>query len=143
MGFQTNISILNDHFDWIAKNPRKFVEAISESLHDGTDSFVSRVKTVPRHRQSDSQLDASHHYVTVHRSRHADNPQVIFTHRNMAIDVIDLTHGIEDGFLESVDPSERAFYTQKGHEIAKELRRIAKQLEAAIKDHSNKEEVSE
>lgn len=70
MGFMTDISILNDRWDEIRKNPAEFVEQIFQSNWGGSDLYG--------------------HYVigqtTVAKTHHADDIRVYFSGRNSFFD---------------------------------------------------------
>lgn len=140
MGYMTNITILNDHFDWVRKNPKKFVEAIASGMNSGTESIARATydHTSPRSPKysNDREAEARCHYVTVHKAEHADTPQVIFTHCNAAYQIGDLTWGIYKGYLDQ--EAERhgskhvAHLEQHYRGIAEKLHRAAKELENAL-----------
>lgn len=144
MGFQTNISILNDHFDWIEKNPKTFVKAIKYGMNDGTESLVGEhfeyERAVrrgeeffnPHGHETPEAREARSHYVTVHQARHADVPQVIYTHQNSAWDVYDFQRGVELNVL--LRKSNPETYVEIGRDIAKELRRQARELDRVLND---------
>lgn len=140
MGFQTNISILNDTFDCIEKDPEMFVEAIKFGMHNGTESLVTEFydaqRPKPRTRYEEARW-ADINYVTVHPTQHADVPQVIYTHQNSAYSVYDFARGVELGVLDLKSNADT--YCKIGREMAKELRRQAKYLDAAIKAYETKD----
>lgn len=140
MGFMTNISILNDHFDWIDKNPKTFVKAIKYGMNSGTDSYVdaalaARQDRPPHWHESPEERQARVHYVTVHRAQHMDVPQVAYAHQNMTFDVYDLARGFE------LDSPKINKYTPKvARDVAKELRRQAKYLDNAVNEYEKRQE---
>lgn len=139
MGFQTNISILNDHLDWIEKNPETFVRAITEQMNYGTKSPLKEVHARdmarrrgedyydPNYPEHDAGREARLHYVTVHEARHADKLQIIHTHQNTATPVHELPWAIEKGYLE-IHPRMVDHY----REIASDLRGLADELDKAL-----------
>lgn len=150
MGFQTNISILNDHFDWIDKNPETFVKAIRYGMNGGTDSYVTEALERdraerkgeryydPKGHATEQEREASAHYVTVHPARHADITQVVFTHQNSAYDLWDYTRGFE---LQAPSINRNPeFHTKNAREIAKELRRTATRLTDAVREYEQRQE---
>lgn len=91
MGFMTNITILNDHFDWVQKNPKKFVRAIASGMNSGTDRELWSPSRADY--RTDEEREASVHYVTVHEAQHANTTQIIYTEANMALPVHMLAWG--------------------------------------------------
>lgn len=145
MGNQVNISILTDHFDRIRKEPEAFVEAVSREMNYGTESLVRQVRAKqhadrrgeeyysPDFPDTDEARWARRHYVTVHRYHHADETQVILTHGNSSWNIEDFIYGVQRGALDLKSNPET--YVRIGRDVANELRRQAKELDAALTEH--------
>ena len=138
MGFQTNISILNDHFDWIEENPREFVAGITIAMNYGNESLTDKVRVKRTIHPEESAITS--HYVTVHKAQHADVQQVTYTHQNSSYDVWDVTRGIQLGYLDTVSNPE--IYVQIYKQIARELRRQAADLSKAIKEYDKMDDAA-
>ena len=104
---QTHISILNDHFDWIQKNPKKFVRAIASGMNSGTEPLRrgGRWGEVNAWR-SDDEREAVSHYVTVHQAHHMDTPFTLFAQHNSSYDIWDMIAALDKGFLDDKDNRE-------------------------------------
>lgn len=138
MGFQTNVTISNDFFDWVEKNPGTFVDAIRSGMNSGTHSYVSMAIERDPYPPlwTEGERKVRNHYVTVHQACHADVPQVIYTHQNNAYQIHDLYYGIEKGYLDLVENTE--MHVKIYRRIATELRRQAKALDKALNDYEEK-----
>lgn len=142
MGFQTNISILNDHFDWIQKHPKEFVKAIQHGMNDGIENPLAEVwehdraeargeaTFNPNGRESDEERQARLHYVTVHRARHMDDTQVVLTNSNSAFEINDLAYAVEKGFLDL--KSNPDTWVKMLNSYVGQLRTAARRLEEAV-----------
>ena len=133
MGFMTNITLLNDHFDWVQKNPKKFVRAIAAGMNDGLMSEVhwSETKGDPHWSETKEEREARIHYVTVHAAQHADTPQVIWCDRNATYAVHELPYAIDRGLL-SIRSSNPTYAIQHLRQCVRDLRRMADDLEASL-----------
>lgn len=105
MGSMTNVTILNDHFDWIIRNPDTFVKAIQYGMNSGTDSPIEETFCIkegrsPNWHETDEERAARIHYVTVHKAQHMDTPQIIFTEANGAWPIHELDIAIARGWIE-------------------------------------------
>lgn len=127
MGFMTNITILNDHFDWVQRNPEKFVSAIQSGMVSGTDEDLWYDG---RDFRTDDEREASAHYVTVHKAQHADTPQIIYTEANGAFPVHELAFGRAERYVNKWgNSSVRIGILRK---VVNKLRWYADQLEAEL-----------
>jgi hypothetical protein len=108
MGFLTNVSISNDFWHQIAKDPQKLVDAISIGMNDGTESVLGETLDA---RSSDLEYRARHrHYlkyqvapqgVIVHHARHYDEPQIIVNaYGRMPVNAAEIPSAIEFGWLD-------------------------------------------
>lgn len=139
MGFMTNITLLNDHFDWVLKNPKKFVWAIQAGMNDG---IIGEAYDLQRGRapyESDEEREARIHYVTVHQAKHADEPQVIYCNRNSTFPIHDLPYAIDMGWLQN-KYGEPKYAIKHLRSAVSDLRRMADRLEEAL-DKQEKHEL--
>lgn len=123
----TNITILNDHFKWIEEHPETFVEAIKLGLIDGISCEDDEL------HYSATRAAASH-YVTVHKSHHADTPQVIVSHKNSAYNVHDeVTNGLCEERLKNMTPAQRKIYLAACRELLETLEWHTEMLTVKLK----------
>lgn len=133
MGYMTNVTLLNDHWDRVEKNPQMLVDAISEGMHDGTEGPWHEESVLRYGRDYDSEAKrwARVNYVTVHKSEHADTPQIIYAEANSAWPVHELPWVIGRGqWLES--KSNPRTYIRIFRGIVNKLRWYADQLETEL-----------
>jgi hypothetical protein len=82
MGFMTEVSILNDGWDQIEKDPVGFVQRIKEAMHQGRRDRTSRG------------LGNHANMLTLHPSHHADDKRIYLAYQNMFLNLNE--YGIED-----------------------------------------------
>src|ERR1017187_6798297 len=131
MGMQTHISILNDHFDWIQKNPKKFVSAIASGMNSGTESLSRGGRWGPDQFRDEDEREAVMHYVTVHQAHHMDTPFTLVAHQNSSYDIWDLITALNNGFLAEQENPEVWEGIIKG--VLTNLKSSTKNLEKALK----------
>jgi hypothetical protein len=144
MGFLTNISISNDFWHTIKKDPEKLVDAIGVWMNHGSNSPVGEVLDAQRReREVNDPLEILERRaradweqrrllpqgVTVHHARHYDEPQVIVNAYGMhPVAANELPQAIRLGWLDLNE------YKRKHAEnVAKELERLAKEIRQSLK----------
>src|SRR5688572_16069897 len=102
MGFYTNVSISNDFWHNIAKDPDALVAAISTGMNYGIDGPLSEALAGGRYSARNRHVSAeTPQGVIVHRAQHADTPQIIVnTYGSHPIAAHEITSAIESGWLE-------------------------------------------
>lgn len=142
MGFSTNVTIQNDFFHDIAKDPQALVDAIQIGMNYGTGH--SPLRETLAARQDATDFDRRHEWemrflkpqgVTVHKAQHNDVPQVIVnTYGSHAIAAHELPYAIQRGWL-----GLNKYNKKHAQEVANELGRLARDITKAIKDQEAKE----
>lgn len=133
MGFLTNISISNDFWHDIQKDPKRLVDAITVVMNDGTNSpvhqaIVNKYGGYKAHEAEVRRLTPQG--VTIHRARHYDDPQVIVNpYGSEPVDAAEIPHAISLGWLDIATHKRRV-----AEEAADELERTAKEIRKALKD---------
>lgn len=144
MGFSTNITIQNDFFHEVQKDPQKLVDAISVVMSDGDKSdplpavWADRDSREdrPRRWDSDEARWARRNYVAIHKTQHNDIPQVIVSiYGSHAIAAHEIPYAIESGWLDLGGYNEK-----HAEEVAKELTRLARDIRGAVKAANAKRE---
>lgn len=140
MGFSTNITIQNDFWHEIAKDPQKLVDAITIGMNDGAGGGNPISDILDNEYGRDSQTwrrryQTAPQGVVVHKAQHNDVPQVIVsTYGSHAIAAHELPTAIDRGWLD-LNP-----YNEKhAEDIAKELTRLARSIRAGIKEAKQKD----
>ena len=129
MGYMTNITILNDHFNWIEDNPETFVKAIKYGMNSGTDDDL--LDDLSYRAQTDEERAARLHYVTVHKAQHMDTPQIIFSEANGTYPVHELCWGPKlERYLNRWGNKATRIRILRG--VVNKLRRYAGELEAEL-----------
>lgn len=137
MGFSTNITIQNDFFHEIAKDPQRLVDAIGIGMNSGAggNTPLSDALDAKRDRgreQWKRQYQDAPQGVTVHKAQHNDVPQVIVsTYGAHAVAAHELPYAIEQGWLD-LNP----YNAKHAEEIAKELTRLARDIRKQAKKAS-------
>lgn len=127
MGYQTNISISNDFFGWIQKNPKKFVRAIAAGMNHGTESLCRGGRFGQEHR-TEEEREAARNNVVIHKAEHADTAQVIFTYQNAAYQISDVVWAIYQHDYLAEHPHMAQYFEQ----YAKQIHQQANELENAL-----------
>lgn len=135
MGFYTNITISNDFWHTIAKDPQALVEYIGWAMNYGTNSprdeaFSERPAADDYSRQHRHEvLYGGPQGVIVHKAQHADVPQVIVnTYGSRAIAAHELPMAIRSGWLKG-----HAYRVEHAQAIAKELASLARDIRNELK----------
>ena len=105
MGFMTELSILNDQFDQIVKDPKRFVEGIRRAMTASVD--------YPAHVIAQT---------TVHPSHHADDPRVYFAYRNAFLNLGE--YGVEERLMTTSRVPDDFTLTLFEEEIGKAIRML-------------------
>lgn len=131
MGFLTNVSISNDFWHEIAKNPQRLVDAISVGMNDGIDGPNFAAFDGGRYsRRADYARAVTPQGVTVHKAQHYDTPQIIANpYGNSPIAAHEIVTAIENGWLETNPYNEE--YAEK---VAKLLHAEAARIRKAVKN---------
>lgn len=106
MGFLTNVSISNDYWHAIAKNPEKLVDGIGWAMNYGINSPIRDTLDA----MDDNEGRRIHRFemrqavpygVVVHHARHYDEPQIIVnTYGSRAIPAHEIASAIRYGWLD-------------------------------------------
>ena len=136
MGFSTNITIQNDFWHEIYRDPQKLADAILVGMNEGQGdplAEVSAAKYGRRFRHDQEELRwARLNYVSVHRAQHNDTSQVIVnTYGSHAIAAHELPYAIQQGWLDL-----NRYNKEHAEEVAKELTRLARNIRQAIKEQA-------
>jgi hypothetical protein len=134
MGFLTNISISNDFWHEIARDPQKLVDAISIGMSDGTETVLGETLDA----YSDQEYRRQHRHnlryrvapqgVIVHHARHYDEPQIIVnTYGRMPVNAAEIPSAIDFGWL---DLSERN--AEAAEAVARELEDTARRIRTKL-----------
>lgn len=134
MGYMTNVSILNDGWDIIKKNPEQFIEAIEKGMSPRASEAVT-YHTIQNFSSP----------VIVSRSMHADIPQLTLSHCNSMLalhlpyDHLDSLHHFS--FLQSsIETAQRVLDYAKQEVEEKACLEIMKDIKA---QHKNVEEMTD
>lgn len=106
MGYMTVVKILNDGWHIIKDNPEQFVENIEKGMHQYSDRLIVEYPVG--------------NYVnpmSVHKSVHADIPQLLLVHQNAMWDL----NTVYTDFAKGVNSPERVKRHMEKIEYAKEL----------------------
>jgi hypothetical protein len=137
LGFYTNITISNDFWHDIQKDPKKLVEGINIAMTDGTQSPINDAldarPDAPEYRKRESfrlRYQTVPQGVVVHRAQHADTPQVIVnTYGSYPIAAHELPHAIDYGWLYL-----NKYNKKHAEDVAQELEDTARRIRKAIKE---------
>lgn len=133
MGFLTNVSISNDVWHDIAKDPQRLVDAINIGMNEGI--------LGPVHETLDEQGRGYPEYtehvrrsipngVTVHSAQHYDTAQVIVNpYGSMATAAHEIPHAIYLGWLKGAD-----YRKTHAEKIADELEELARRIRKEIRE---------
>jgi hypothetical protein len=136
MGFLTNVSISNDFWHEIARNPQKLVDAITIGMNDGTESVLG--ETLDAH--TDQHYRRRHRYylkygvapqgVIVHHARHYDEPQIIVNpYGRMPLNANEIPSAIEFGWLDLNEHNAKT-----AHAVATELEECAERIREKLSE---------
>lgn len=134
MGFLTNVSISNDYWHNIAKDPQKLVDAISVMMNDGMDSPLGDALDAQEGRASMRRYKAEQRRevpqgVIVHHARHYDDPQIIVnTYGTRAIAAHEIAYAIPHGWL-----ALNRYNRQHAEDVAKTLEDEARAIREALR----------
>lgn len=139
MGFLTNISISNDYWHEIKRDPKKLVDAISIGMNDGIEGPIN-VALGEREDARSYQKDHDWYVrqntpqgVTVHHARHYDEPQVIVNpYGHQALPANEIPYAIRYGWLNGSDHRR-----QTAEQTAKVLEDTAREIREALKRAGN------
>jgi hypothetical protein len=131
MGFVTNISISNDFWHEIAKDPQKLVDAISVGMNDGIDGPLFEAFEGGRWSlRAEYTRRETPQGVIVHKAQHADDPQIIVnTYGSHPIAAHEITTAIQNGWLDTNEYNE-----QHAEKVAKLLHAEAARIRKAIRN---------
>lgn len=139
MGFQTIVSISNDFWHEIAKNPDKLVQAISIGMNDGAGEVGPIAEALNARETNDNMRRYAHELryrtapqgLTVHRSQHYDTAQVVVNaYGYHATAAHEIPTAISIGWL---DIDETGYREDRALEVAKELENLARRIREAIR----------
>lgn len=141
MGYLTNVSISNDFWHEIAKDPEKFVETISVMMNYGQNSPLADMIDIRSGRNPDERRYRMYgnpcmQGVTVHHARHYDETQIIVNpYGHEAVNAQEIPSAIEFGWL---DLSE---YNEKTAEaVARELEDAAERIRRKLAEARKRRE---
>jgi hypothetical protein len=134
MGFVTNVSISNDFWYEISKDPQKLVDAIGIGMNYGIDGPLTDAhdaadggRWAPRYAYV---RQATPQGLTVHQAQHADTPQIIVnTYGSHPIAAHEIVSAIEHGWLDTND-----YHETHAEEVAKLLHAEAARIRKAVKN---------
>jgi hypothetical protein len=139
MGFQTIVSISNDFWHKIAKDPQKLVDAISVGMNSGAGELgpiaqaFDEAPDAPEYRKADAwrnRYRTAPQGVTVHKAEHYDTPQIICNpYGYHAIAAHEIVTAIENGWLDG-----GKYREQQAEEVAKLLHAEAARIRKAIRN---------
>lgn len=138
MGFSTNVTISNDFWHDIAKDPQKLVDAIQEGMSEGaggespiSDTLDAQDGSEWRRRYANERrYYVAPQGVVVHKAQHNDTAQVIVnTYGSRAIAAHEIPSAIAHGWLDLDTYNE-----QHAEEIAKELHRLAASIRKTVRN---------
>lgn len=131
MGFLTNVSISNDFWHDIAKDPQKLVDAISIGMNDGIDGPMFEAFDGGRYsKRAEYTRSQTPQGVIVHKAQHYDTPQIIANpYGSMPIAAHEIVTAIDNGWLETNKYNEE--YAEK---TAKLLHAEAARIRKAVKN---------
>lgn len=107
MGSLTNVSISNDFWHEISRNPQKLVDAIGIGMNDGTESVLG--ETLDAMTDQDWRRRHRHYLkyqvapqgVIVHQAHHYDEPQIIVNpYGRMPLNAVEIPSAIDFGWLD-------------------------------------------
>jgi hypothetical protein len=144
MGFLTNISISNDFWHEIAKDPQKLVDAISVGMNDGIDGPLFEVFQGGRwSKRAEYVRRQTPQGVTIHRARHYDDPQVIVnTYGSHAIAAHELPYAINPMGDNPSWIDLNPYHREHAEKVAKTLEDQARHIRQALA-HYNKRKAQE
>jgi hypothetical protein len=136
MGFLNNVSISNDYWHTIAKDPQKLIEGISWAMNEGTNSPLRDALDAKR----DSENRRLYNFVlrqlvpqgvVVHHARHYDEPQIIVnTYGSQAIPAHEIASAISHGWLDL-----NRYKREHAERVATLLEQEAKCIREALKEN--------
>lgn len=139
MGFLTNVSISNDFWHEIAKDPDRLIEAISIGMNDGVEGPLAQTWAAKDQRAGCKYSRSTHNWhvsqripqgVTVHKAQHYDTPQIIVnTYGSHAIAAHEIVPAIQDGWLDL-----NKYNEEHAEAVAKLLHAEARRIRKAIKN---------
>lgn len=134
MGFLTNVSISNDFWHTIAKNPQALVDYIGRAMNDGTRSPLREALDEKYDRPHRKEYGHELRYsgpqgVLVHHARHYDEAQVIVNpYGSYPVNAAELPGAINNGWLDL-----NKYNEDKAEATARILEDTAKQIRQALK----------
>lgn len=131
MGFYTNVTISNDFWHDIAKDPQKLVDAISVGMSYGIDDPIFEAMDGGRWGERAAHVRSElPQGVIVHQARHADDPQIIVnTYGSRAVAANEIVTAIENGWLD-----QNKYNEQHAEAVAKLLHAEAARIRKAVKN---------
>lgn len=130
MGFMTEISVLNDQWDEIKKDPKRFVDEINVLMNGESQYGLADGE---RTYLGDKAKGTTRGQATVYKSHHADTPRVYIAWRNSFVSIN--VYDIENVYGERLkDPDDHIHKV-----LAEELEVVedhAKRLRAHLKEKS-------
>jgi hypothetical protein len=131
MGFYTNVSISNDFWHEIAREPKKLVDAISIGMNEGIDGPL--FAALDGGRYSERALYTRRNTpqgVTVHKAQHADTPQIIVNaYGYHSVAAHEIVPAIQNGWLDASTYNE-----EHAEKVAKLLHAEAAHIRKAIRN---------
>ena len=143
MGYMTVVSILNDAWDLIKKNPQQFIENIEEGMHGYTVSPVtkqrqySRINTYP--------IGYHCNPMEVCKSFHADDYQVFLVGGNSLNSLVEFNLDMPKNKLEYLIESQMRAEEMIGYSKKYIIKKIEEEILASLKEtypSMTKEEVA-
>jgi hypothetical protein len=135
MGFSTNVTISNDFWHDIKKDPERLVEYIGRAMNDGTNSPLREAIDVRHPSPGRDRYNYELRYggpqgVVVHQARHNDEAQVIVnTYGSRAVAANEIPHAIDLGWLKLNE-----YNRTHAESVLKELEYLTRRLKKALKD---------
>ena len=83
MGYMTTITIRNDGFDSIKKNPEEFIKAIEEGMNGVNKMYLNEKGEPDRKSVNDYSVGYHSNPLCVALSHHANIPRLYIVHENM------------------------------------------------------------
>lgn len=130
MGFLTNVSISNDFWHEIAKDPQRLVDAIAIGMNEGIEGpLFASLEGGRWSRRAEYVRHATPQGVTVHRARHYDEPQVIVnTYGSHAIAAHEIALAITHGWLD-----QNTYNREHAKRVAEVLEEQALRIRVALR----------